>query len=126
VDATSCHTLSPTPYLTLLYGQARLDGAAAPAGAVIEIVTPRGEVAGCTAVREGGQYGYVQVYGEDPTDPPIPGFRPGEPLAFRVDGRAVAADPALAWQNDRTPHEVDLGMDSRPVYLPMILGGRRE
>jgi hypothetical protein len=123
VDATSCPTLAPTPYLTLLYGQARLDGAAAPAGAVVEIVTPRGEVAGCTVVREGGQYGYVHVYGEDPTDPPIPGFRPGEPLAFRVAGRPVAAVPSLAWQNDRTPHAVNLGMDSRPVYLPMVVTG---
>jgi len=121
VGATSCPTLSPTPFLTLLYGQARLDGAAAPAGAVIEIVTPRGEVAGCTVVREGGGYGYVHVYGEDPTDPPIPGFRPGEPLAFRVNGRPVAALPALAWQNDRAPHAVNLGMDGRPVYLPMVV-----
>ncbi|MBM4457991.1 MAG: hypothetical protein FJ011_09545, partial [Chloroflexi bacterium] len=115
-----CPALSPTPYLTLLYGQARLDGAAAPAGAVVEIVTPRGDVAGCTVVRAGGGYGYVHVYGEDPTDPPIPGFRPGEPLAFRVNGRPVAGIPALAWQNDRTSHAVDLGMGGWKLWLPAV------
>ena len=121
---SACPTLAPTPFLTLLYGQARLDAAAAPAGAVVEIITPRGEVAGCTVVREGGQYGYVHVYGEDLTDPPIPGFRDGEPLAFRVNGRAVAATPALAWHNDRTPHAADLGepkTDGKPVYLPLVV-----
>jgi hypothetical protein len=121
VGTSSCPNVSPTPFLTLLYGQARLDGAAAPAGAVVEVITPRGDVAGCTVVREGGQYGYVQVYGEDATSPPIPGFRPGEPLAFRVDGRPVVAVPALAWQNDRTPHAVNLGVGGRPVYLPMVV-----
>jgi hypothetical protein len=117
----TCPTLSPTSFLTLLYGQARLGAGAAPAGALVEIITPRGAVAGCTVVREGGGYGYVHVYGEDPTAPPIPGFRAGEPLAFRVNGRPVASAPALTWQNDRTPHAVNLGEAGKPVYLPMVV-----
>ncbi len=117
----ACPDLSPTPFLTLLYGQARLGAAPAPAGAVVEIVTPRGDVAGCTVVRADGEYGYVHVYGEDATDPPIPGFRPGEPLAFRVNGRPVAAAPDLAWQNDRAPHEVNLAGDVWQVWLPLLV-----
>jgi hypothetical protein len=118
--ASACQAISPTPFLTLLYGQVTLNAAPAPAGTVVEIVTPRGEVAGCAVVRGAGEYGYVQVYGEDPTDPPIPGFRDGEPLAFRVNGRPVAAVPALTWQNDRTLHAVDLAVGGRKMWLPAV------
>ncbi|MCX7670460.1 MAG: hypothetical protein N2439_10350, partial [Anaerolineae bacterium] len=119
--AAACAQVAPTPFLTLLYGRAQLGAAPAPAGTVIEIVTPRGEVAGCTVVRTAGEYGYVHIYGEDATEPPIPGFRPGEPLAFRVNGRPVVATPALTWQDDRTPPAVDLVGAGWTVWLPLLV-----
>ncbi len=119
----ACSDVTPTPTFTLVYGKLADGGAPPPLGTVIEVLTPRGEVAGCFVVRNEGQYGFMQVYGEDPSDPPLPGFRDGEPLAFRVNGVPAPAKPALAWTNDLTPHEVDLVVPDVQfaIYLPLLL-----
>jgi hypothetical protein len=119
--ASTCPAVSPTPYRTLLRGSVTIRGTPAPVGTRVEIITPRGEVAGCTIVRYAGQYGYVHVYGEDSSTPPVPGFREGEPLAFRVDGRPALPATAVAWNNDLEPHVVDLIVDSSQIYLPMVM-----
>ena len=58
-------------------------------GTRVEVVTPRGDVAGCFTVEDIGQYGFLTVYGEDASaSPTIPGFRADEPIAVRVKGGA--------------------------------------
>ena len=124
-DLAACSDLSPTPTFTLVYGELVAGQDPAPLGTVVEVLTPRGEVAGCGVVRHKGQYGFVHVYGEDAGNPPIPGFWEGEPLAFRVNGVAATA-AVLTWAHDLTPHEVDLavsGIES-PIYLPVVHNGR--
>jgi hypothetical protein len=115
----------PTPYATLVYGTLSLNGAPAPAGTRVEVVTPRGEVAGCFVVERVGQYGLMHVYGADNTaQPPIGGFQEGEPLSFRVNGIPASASTTLFWQDDKAPHEVDLNVRLHSIYLPLILQAR--
>ena len=122
-DLAACGAVSPTPTFTLVYGKLAAGDDPAPLGTMVEVLTPRGEVAGCTVVRHEGEYGYIHVYGQDPGEPPIPGFRDGERLAFRVNGVAAKAGTKLAWANDLTPHEVDLEVENVrfEVYLPLAV-----
>jgi hypothetical protein len=119
-DTSGCGAVSPTPYFTLVYGAVAVNGMPASPGARVEILTPRGEVAGCFVVQHTGQYGYVHVYGEDQGDPPLPGFRDGEPLAFRVNGMPVAPSVTIPWDGDLESHQVDLNLAVYPIYLPLI------
>jgi hypothetical protein len=115
----------PTPYATLVYGTLSLNGAPAPAGTRVEVVTPRGEVAGCFVVVRAGQYGLMHVYGADNTaQPPIGGFQDGEPLRFQVNGILASTSIAPSWQDDKTPHRVNLNVGLYPLYLPLILKAR--
>ncbi|MBI1801735.1 MAG: hypothetical protein HYR71_08925 [Chloroflexi bacterium] len=113
--SVTCAGVSPTPYRTLVYGQ--LLGNPVPAGATVQVLTPRGDVAGCATVRQAGQYGFIQVYGEDAA---IPGFRAGEPLRFRVNGLDAAAANSVPWQNDLSPHAIDLTAGGYTLYLPIV------
>ncbi len=119
--SAACRHISPTPYRTLVYGALTINGAPAPASTRVEIVTPRGDVAGCSVTQYDGLYGYIQVYGEDSSAPPIPGFRAGEPLACRVNGLPATPATTIIWQDDLTPHVLDLSVTWRTVYLPLIL-----
>jgi hypothetical protein len=121
VGEANCDHVTPTPFLTLVYGEVTVGDAPAPVGTQVEILTPREEVAGCFIVRNIGQYGYAHVYGADDSEPPIPGFRQGEPLAFRVDGVTATPSMTLTWTSDLTPHQVDLAVTIYPVYLPLVL-----
>jgi len=122
--SAACAGVQPTPYATLVYGTLTLNGIPAHPGLQVEVVTPRGEVAGCFVVERAGQYGLMHVYGADDTArPPIAGFRAGEPLAFRVSGSPAKASTSLAWQDDKTPHNISLEVTGSRMYLPLI---RRE
>ena len=123
VATSGCGNLNPTPQFTLLYGDLLLGDRPAPAGSRVEVLTPRGEVAGCFVLQKPGIIGFMQVYGEDAALPPtIAGFRAGEPLAFRVNGIPVEIE-AQVWQDDWTPHAIMLRADYVQVYLPLVLRG---
>ena len=118
VDA-ACQSVAPTPEFAVLHGALTINGDPAPLGTRVEIVTPRGDVAGCFVTQHAGLYGYVMAYREDPTAPPIPGFRSGEPLRFRIDGAIAAPATPIDWRSDRTPLAVDLAVTRLRVYLPI-------
>jgi len=121
-DFSRCDGTTPTPYLTVVYGQVMVNGGPAPAGTRVEVVTPRSEVAGCFVVERPGQFGFAHVYGEDATaNPPIGSFRAGEPLAFRVNGLPVESLDVVRWQDDRTPHAITLSASVERVYLPLVV-----
>ena len=115
-----CTHAQVSPYLTLAYGEVRLDGRPAPVGTVVEAVTPRGEVAGCFAVQHEGAFGVMPVYGAD-ADGVTSGFREGEVIAWRVNGQA-AAGLELAWADDKEVHQMRLaaGAAAGRAYLPVI------
>ncbi len=123
VGASGCENLNPTPQFTLLYGDLLLGGRPAPVGSRVEVLTPRGEVAGCLVLEKPGVIGFMQVYGEDAAlSPTIAGFRAGEPLAFRVNGMPVDTETRV-WQDDWTAHIITLRADYVQVYLPLVLRG---
>lgn len=106
----SCPPLANTPSFTQFYGVLQLQGRPAPAGTVIEAVTPRNEIAGCFVVTAPGLYGYLRVYGEDTTATPrLPGFREGESVRFRVNGQELAV--TAPWSGDRDLHRLDLTVE---------------
>ncbi|MBN1887095.1 MAG: hypothetical protein JW850_03865 [Thermoflexales bacterium] len=126
--SNTCQTpVAPTPYSSLLYGTVRVDGELAPAGSVVEVLTPRHEVAGCFRLGTSGLYGLANVYGAD-SDGAIAGFRDGEPLALRVNG-CVPVTSSLSWADDKTPHELHVSVVDgvchleilEHVYLPLVL-----
>jgi len=122
-----CTDIAATPYLTLLYGKITVNGLPARPGTKVEIVTPRGDVAGCFVVQNAGQYGLMHVYGEDETATPvIPGFRTGEPLRFRVNGKEAVPSTTLLWQDDKEPHTVDLNVQLQHMLLPWVVRGAKE
>ncbi len=106
-----------TPYMTLVYGQVRVNGAPAPPGTVVEAITPRGEVAGCFEVHTAGYFGVMQVYGAD-EEGGIPGFQAGEPITWRVNGQEAKVTPAITWQDDKAVHEVVLEVIAKPESSP--------
>ena len=119
--ASGCEQLSPTPKFTLLYGELLLGDQPAPAGSRVEVLTPRGDVAGCLVLDKPGVISFMQVYGEDTTAPtPIPGFRDGEELTFRVNGVSVETE-ALLWRDDWAPHTITLKVDRIQLYLPLVI-----
>jgi len=124
----TCPAVSGTPYLTIVYGAVQLDGTGAPAGTIVEAVSPRDDVVGCFVMHTAGYYGTMYVYGEDPAaNPPIPGMRDGETVTFRVAGVVATASPPFVWYNDDdwTPHQVDLAATSPPPPIAPIVSASR-
>ncbi len=120
---SACAHVQATPYSMLAYGEALVDGEPAPAGAQVEAVTPRGEIAGCARVVEPGYFGVMQLYGQD-ADGHTPGFLPGEPIIWRVDGRDATAAPELSWSGEREARRITLAAGARssaPAFLPVIV-----
>lgn len=116
----ACPAVPPTPAFSIVYGSVTINGVAAAGGTVVEVVTPRGDVAGCGVVTTDGLLPLTHVYGEDTTaDPPIPGFRDGELMAFHANGFQVAAEPTI-WNDDSSYHEVALSGEIQVMYLPMV------
>jgi hypothetical protein len=117
-----CSAVARTPYLSLAYGPLLISSQPAPIGALVEAITPRGEVAGCTTVTSAGYFGVMALYGADASvSPAIPGFRAGELVAFRVNGRPAVAGPPLAWQDDLEAHRVKLRSEGgAQQYLPFV------
>ena len=115
----TCPPVQNTPYFTIVYGTCTLNGGACPVGTVVEARTPRGNTAGCFVVTTAGFYGMMYVYGEDATaQPPIPGFRAGEAIAFYIGGYPATSSPTLTWQDDKTPHQVDVSYTAPPTATP--------
>lgn len=105
----TCPPVPNTPYFTIVYGEVTLNEEPAPVGAIVEARSPRGDVVGCFAITDLGNYGMMYVYGEDTTvTPAIPGMRAGEITTFYVDDSPILAIPPLIWTNDKTPHEITL------------------
>ncbi len=119
-----CPPVQNTPFFTLVYGPVTINDQYAPAGAIVEARTPRGEVAGCFPVSTPGHYGAMYVYGEDTAiTPSIPGMREGETVAFYVNGVKATSVPTLTWTNDWELHQVVLsatGVSSPTSFISIV------
>ena len=104
-----CGEQARTPYFTEVYGNVTLNGQSAPVGARVEAWTSRGERAGCFIVTSARMYGYMRVYGEDAeAEPRIPGFRPGEPIQWTVNGVGASLTGDELWSDDKGLRRVNL------------------
>ncbi len=116
----ACSGVRRTPRLTLAYGDVQVDGRPAPAGTVVQAVTSEGTVAGCAVVESPGHFGVMQIYGVD-SDGATPGFRPGETISWKVNGREATASPDFRWSDDRDVHRVSLVTgENKPIFLPLL------
>jgi hypothetical protein len=119
-QAAPCR-VTATPNLLLLFGALTVNDRPAAVGTVVEALTPRGDVAGCFVVDTPGQYGFMALFGEDPTaTPAIPGFRPDEPIRLRVNGLETTLAEPIRWQDDLAPRRVDLAATPYRHWLPLI------
>nr|WP_290666348.1 hypothetical protein [Ardenticatena sp.] len=105
VVQNDCPAIAPTPYMSLLYGDVTWNGAPPSAGMRIEALNIDDEVVGCAATDDAGRFGLMTLYGRDEAAG-IPGYAPNEPIRLRV-GTCVV-ESTLLWQDDRTPHRVDI------------------
>lgn len=81
-----------------VFGSLLINGEPAPAGTVVQIVTPDGSVAGAAITDRAGKLGYTHVFG----DPKGEGssFQEGEPLTFWINGIPAEASVSLTWSNE--------------------------
>jgi hypothetical protein len=118
--AKACEGMTPTPYLTLIYGKVTVNGRPAPPGTRITVVTPEGTVAGCSVVQQSGLLPLTHVYGADNMGAQLfAGFQDGEAMTIYVNG-IPASGTALTWQDDRVPHIVSLRVTRQSIYLPLV------
>lgn len=117
-----CGDVSPTPAFTWIYGELLVNGQPAAVGSRVDVLTPRGELAGCFTVDTTGLYGFLPVYGADNGNPPLPGFADGEAMTIRVNGQMVELAQPLLWRNDKQERQVDLSatVEERRFFLPLI------
>jgi len=105
----SCPPIQNTPFFTIAYGTVSLNGVSAPVGSLVKAFSPRGDMVGCFAVTSSGNYGTMYIYGEDNSvNPPIPGMRANEEVAFSIEGVPAEAAPILLWSNDKDLHQINL------------------
>lgn len=110
--------VQPTPNFMTVYGTVTVNGAPAPAGTLVQVYTPEGQLAGAGLVTIPGVLGYMHVFGE-------PGgaaeaFQEGEALIFRINGRPADAGNGLAWTESGMTHAVDLTLDGWWMYFPWV------
>ncbi len=72
-----------------------LDGEAVPAGTEITAVNSSGEVVGAGLVKTGGMFGFVPVYGDDPSTDTREGLAIGEEFHLVVGG--VETEESFTW-----------------------------
>jgi len=120
-DSIHCAGVEPTPYFTAIYGRLAINGVDAAIGDRVEVLTPRGEVAGCFTVTTPGQYGFLSIFGAEGVENGLPGFLDSEPIALRVNGAPVELTEPLIWQDDKSTHRLDIEITAAnwmDLYLP--------
>ena len=74
-----------------------LDGIALHAGDVIAAYAPGNILCGLDVVRANGAFGFMPIYRDDQYTPEIEGAKPGDTIAFKINGHAVFTDPVVVW-----------------------------
>lgn len=118
VIENSCGHVFATPFSTLAYGYVYVNSELAQEGTLVEFVTPRGELAGCSLIATGGMLPLTQIYGADGEN--IGGFFDGEQILVRVNGIVIAQPLEFTWKDDKTPHELSVNTTMHKIYLPLI------
>lgn len=81
---------SSSMWVNLYSHQLMLDDQAVPAGTEILAVASDGSVIGAGTIRSDGKFGFMPVYGDDPSTPDHEGIAPGTKFSLVVDGKVTA------------------------------------
>jgi hypothetical protein len=81
--------------------QLTLDENAVSSGTEVEIISSSGTVAGAGTVDENGLFGFVSVYGDDPSTPEKEGLAGGEEFRLVIDGVETAESFSWTGVGDR-------------------------
>lgn len=104
-------------------------------GTVIEAYDPDGVLAGSYTVDEEGQYGFLHVYGDDPTTTGVDeGAVEGDVITFKIDGVTATGQTQPTWtsgspgatiEHDLTTElpDPDLGVKEADTGLSLLPGG---
>jgi len=93
--ATPVDAVASRQWINIYSHELTLDGETVPMGAEIEVVASDGSVVGTGVVAEGGRFGFVPVYGDDPLTSEAEGLRSGERFGLVIDG--VGTNETFAW-----------------------------
>jgi hypothetical protein len=72
-----------------------LDGQIVPSGTDLLAIAPDGRIVGAGTVGADGKFGFVSVYGDDPTTPERDGLAAGEKFRIKIGG--IESDELFAW-----------------------------
>ena len=122
ITRSTCGNVMPTPYSTIIYGQIMINEGLAPRGALVQVITPQGDVAGCGYTLAGGLLPLTQVYGTD-EDGKIIGFSEDEILTLRINGVDSEIVLDVFWEDDKQPHWVEgsVQIDSLNFFVPIFI-----
>jgi len=102
--------VTPTPEGVDFYGQAMVNNAPVKEGDVITAYDPQGNLCGKFIVKKLGVFGYLCVYGDDPTTTRDEGAEPGDVITFKINGKTAVVDKPenAVWTKNHDRHQVNL------------------
>jgi hypothetical protein len=79
-------------------------------GDEVTAYTAAGVLCGQCTVRQSGSYGFLHVYGDEPSTLQVEGAKPGDSIMLKVNGVPVspAGPDQPVWTRDGDKHHVDL------------------
>lgn len=96
---TSWAQIVPTPFATFFADSTgtTFNGQPVPVGSLVQAFDPQGVLCGEDTVRAAGEFGYMPVYGDDPTTPTRDeGCVNGDVVTFRINGRPATVTTGTA------------------------------
>ncbi len=103
--ATSENRISLSKVWMNLYSyQLKLDNKALPQGATVTAVSRDGRIVGAATVSHGGKFGFMPIYGDDPSTSVKEGPVKGETFALVVDG--IATGQSITWTENGASQEL--------------------
>ncbi|SYZ73927.1 hypothetical protein TRIP_C60197 [Candidatus Zixiibacteriota bacterium] len=104
-------------WMNLYSYQLKLDNKALPQGATVTAVSRDGRVIGAATVGRAGKFGFMPVYGDDPSTAEKEGPAKGETFAIMVDG--MATGESITWTENGARQElVNLTAKNGEPLLP--------
>ncbi len=102
--------VNPTVWWADYYGSVTMNGSDLPAGSIIEAYDPDGVKAGVFVVDNDGLFGFMPVYGDDPSTSIDEGAEPGDVISFYFDGRLIAKteDEKVRWSSGGEINRLDI------------------
>lgn len=115
--------LTPTPWWDSFYGVANMEGTPLQVGETIRAIDPDGVICGTFVCRQQGIYGYMPIYGDDPTTPEDEGATAGDRIIFAYGpAGGMQTPPEITWRGDQSLVQFDLdfltGADDGAGDLP--------